>query len=72
MIFNYIWQIEDVQTVDWDVLAQIFGTDVDFAGSEVSMDACVSQNEAKREMNKASQTEEKENFTVPIIETSKQ
>ena len=36
------------------------------------MDACVSQNEAKREMNKAFQTEEKENFTVPIIETSKQ
>ena len=36
------------------------------------MDACVSQKEAKREMNKAFQTEEKGIFAVPIIETSKQ
>ena len=41
--FNYhLEQIEDVETVDWDVLEQIFGTDVDFAGSEVSIDANVS------------------------------
>ena len=32
--FNYhLEQIEGVETVDLDVLAQIFGTDVDIAGS---------------------------------------
>ena len=34
-------QIEGVETVDWDVLAQIFGTDVDIVGSDISFDASV-------------------------------
>ena len=60
--FNYhLEQIEDVETVDWDVLEQIFGTDVDFAGSEVSIDANVSTFliKVKQEMNEAFQTEKK-------------
>ena len=44
--FNYhLEQIEDVETVDWDVIEQIFGTDVDFAGSEVSINANVSTSQ---------------------------
>ena len=41
--YNYHSErIEDVKTVDLDVLAQIVCTDVDFAGSEASIDASVS------------------------------
>ena len=59
IFINPLKQIEDVEIVDWDVLAQIFGADDDFAGSEVSTDANVStsQKEAKQEMNEAFQTE---------------
>ena len=28
--YYHLEQIEDVETVDWDVWAQIFGTDFDF------------------------------------------
>ena len=69
--FNYnLEQIEDVETVDWDVLEQIFGTDVDFDGSEVSFDAYVSTSlkGAKQEMNDTFQTVEKENFAVLQIQ----
>ena len=41
--YNYhLERIEDVKTVDLDVLAKIICTDVDVAGSEVSIDASVS------------------------------
>ena len=53
--FNYhLEQIEDVETVDWDVIEQIFGNDDDFAGSEVSINANVSTSlkEAKQENKK--------------------
>ena len=47
---NYhLEQIEVVEIEDWDVLSQIFGTDVDVAGSEVSIDASVS---LKKKQNK--------------------
>ena len=68
--FNYhLEQIEDVETVDWDVLEQIFGTDVDFDGSEVSFDANVSTSlkGAKQEINDTFQTVEKENFAVHSV-----
>ena len=48
--YNYhLERIEDVKTVDLDVLAQIVCTDVDFAGSEASIDASVS---LKKKQNK--------------------
>ena len=43
--------IEDVKTVDLDVLAQIVRTDVDFVGSEASIESSDSQKEAKQEIN---------------------
>ena len=47
--FNYhLEQIEDVETIDLDVLAQIFSTAVE-AGSDVSIDASVS---LKKRQNK--------------------
>ena len=72
--YYHLEQIEDVETVDWDVLEQIFDTDGDFDGSEVSIDANGSTflKEAKQEMNEAFQTEEEEKFAEPIIETSEQ
>ena len=40
--FNYLLeQFEDVESVELDVLAQIFGTDVDIVGSDISFDASV-------------------------------
>ena len=48
--YNYhLERIEDVKTVDLDVLAKIICTDVDFAGSEVSLEASVS---LKKKQNK--------------------
>ena len=44
--YNYhLERIEDVKTEDLDVLAHIVCTDVDFAGSEASIDASVSLKE---------------------------
>ena len=44
--YNYhLERIEDVKTVDFDVLAQIVCTNGDFAGSESSIDASVSLKE---------------------------
>ena len=48
--YNYhLERIEDVKTVDLDVLAQIVCTDVDFAGSEASIDASVSLKKKQNE-----------------------
>ena len=62
--YYHLEQIEDVETVDWDVLEQIFGTDVGFDGSEVSFDANVSTSlkGAKQEMNDTFQTEEEKSL----------
>ena len=74
--YNFNCHLEEsgeMETVDWEISEQIFGTEGEFSCSEVSIDvlASTSQTEAEQEMKQAFQPEEKENFTVPKIQDSK-